>query len=78
MEHYSKNLLNEKKGITDLKLAIPSLAMSTNLCQAIKKMLHLAVDKKSTDLRNPNRKYHFYLRLLKKMPFSERKLEPEK
>lgn len=35
MEHYSKNLLNEKKGIADLKLAIPSLAMSTNLCQQI-------------------------------------------
>lgn len=61
MEHYSKNLLNKKKGIADLKLAIPRLAMSTNLCQAIKKMLHEAVDKNSTDLRkkkleNPNRK----------------------
>lgn len=54
MEHYSKNLLNEKKGIADLKLAIPSLAMSTNLCQAIKKMLHESVDRKSTDLRIPN------------------------
>lgn len=56
MEHYSKNLLNKKKGIADLKLAIPRLAMSTNLCQAIKKMLHEAVDKNSTDLRKKNSK----------------------
>lgn len=56
MEHYSKNLLNKKKNIADLKLAIPRLAMSTNLCQAIKKMLHEAVDKNSTDLRKKTRK----------------------